>query len=382
MLPERLLRYDLRADEVVPRFLAPGDHPWLRALLDAAAALAGRPRRALRERLREPLAGGPHPDRLAMAGHVVEALCRGRARPPVPSRRARAAVFGLAARGGARPDVLAAAAGALGVTVAQVEASLLADLADEVPLAAPPPDLDPGALALRVNLALAQGLLGRAARVEVRALGGARAVVRQAKLLGLICTVRREDDAVVLEASGPLALFRRTRVYGRALGALLGPLGWCDRFELAAPCALPEGERVLRLGPRDPLFRGAAPRRFDSQVEAALARDLARLAPDWDVVREPEPVAAGDGLIFPDLALVHRLDPRRQALIEVVGFWTPDYLARKLDQLRRAGLPGLILCVDASRACGPDDLPPGARVVRYRRRVPAAEVLALALAST
>ncbi|MBX3470666.1 MAG: DUF790 family protein [Planctomycetes bacterium] len=379
MLPTRLLRYDLRDDEVVPRFLSPADHPWLRALLDAAAALAGRPRRALRARLREPLAGDPHPDRLAMAAHVVDALCQGRTRPPVPPRKARAAVFGLAARGGARADVLAAAATALGATAAQVEASLLVDLADEAPLGPPPPDLDPGALAQRVNLALVQGLLARATRVTVRALGGARAVVRLAKLQGLICTVRRDGEGVVLEASGPLALFRRTRVYGRALGALVLPVGWCDRFELTAPCALPEGERVLRLTPRAPLLRGEAPRRFDSAVEAALARDLARLAPDWDVVREPEPVAVGDGLIFPDLALVHRLDPGRRALIEVVGFWTPDYLARKLEALRRAGLPGLILCVDAARACGPDDLPPGARVVRYRRRVPAAEVLALAL---
>lgn len=126
------------------------------------------------------------------------------------------------------------------------------------------------------------------------------------------------------------------------------------------------------------MFRGDAPRRFDSKLEEALARDLARLAPAWDVVREPEPIpVAGDTLIFPDLALVDRVDPRRRALIEVVGFWTPDYLARKLALLRRSGLEDLILCVDADRACGDGDLPAGARVIRYRRRVPAREVVAL-----
>lgn len=377
MLPERLLRYHLCADEVVPRFLRDADLPWLRALLDAVSAHEGRPWRALRERLREPLAGDAPPDALGMTTHVLERLCRGRVKAPVSPRRARAEVFVRAAGGAAREEVLRAAAEALGATPQQVEASLLADLADEVPVAAPPAALSPGELALRTNLALVQGLLARATGVEVRALGGARAVVRLAKLLGLICSTRRVDEAVVLEASGPLALFRHTRVYGRALGALVGPLGWCDRFALAAPCVLPEGTFALRLGLRDPVFRGDAPRRFDSKVEAALARDLARLAPDWDVVREPEPVPAGDALIFPDLALVHRLDPRRRALVEVVGFWTPDYLARKLSLLRRAGLADLILCVDADRACGQGDLPPGARVVRYRRRVPAAEVVAL-----
>ncbi len=382
MLPERLLRYRLRGDEVLPGFLRDDDLPWLRAVLDAATACAGRPWRALRERLREPLAGDPPPDALALATHALERLCRGRVKSPAPPRRARAVVFGLAAapsdgdRG--REDVLRAAAEALGVTPAEVEASLLADLADEAPVAAPPADLDAGALALRVNLSLVQGLLTRATRVEVRALGGARAVVRLAKLQGLICATRRVDGEVVLDLSGPLALFRHTRVYGRALGALLGPLGWCDRFALTAPCVLPEGTFSLRLGPRDPVLRGDAPRRYDSKVEEALARDLARLAPAWDVVREPEPIAvAGDTLIFPDLALVDRVDPRRRALVEVVGFWTPDYLARKLALLRRSGLEDLILCVDADRACGDGDLPVGARVIRYRRRVPAREVVAL-----
>lgn len=380
MLPGRLLRYDLRGDEVSPRFLLPQDHPWLRALLEAYAALAGGPWHALRARLREPLAGDPPPERLAMAKHVLERLCQVHApRPPLPPRRVRAAVFSRAAGGGPRDEVLRAAASSLDASVEDVERSLLADLADERPVGAPPPDLAPGALALRVNLALAKGLLSRAVRVELRLQGGSRAVVRLAKLLGLICTARRERDETVLDLSGPLALFRHTRVYGRALGALLDPLAWCDRFALAAPCALPEGEHVLRLTPRDPLAPGAEPRRFDSKVEEALARDLARLAPAYDVVREPEPVQVGDSLIFPDLALVHRLDPRRRTLIEVVGFWTPDYLERKLATLRRAALPDLILCIDEARACAEGDLPEGARVVRYRRRVPAQEVLDLVM---
>lgn len=378
MLPGRLLRYDLRGDELAPRFLLARDHPWLRALLDVYLAAAGGPRHTLRARLREPLAGDPPPDRLAMATHVLEGLCDTRApRPPLAPRRVRAVVFARAAAGAPRADALLAAAAALEATPDDVERSLLADLADERPVGAPPPDLSPGALALRVNVALAKGLLARAVRVEVRLRGGARPVVRLAKLLGLICTARREDDVTLLDVSGPLALFRHTRVYGRALGALLDPLAWCDHFSLAAPIALPEGRPVLRLSPHDPLAPGAEPRRFDSKVEEALARDLARLAPDWDVVREPEPVQAGDALIFPDLALVHRLDPRRRTLIEVVGFWTPDYLERKLALLRRAALSDLILCIDDARACADGDLPAGARVVRYRRRVPAAEVLAL-----
>jgi predicted nuclease of restriction endonuclease-like RecB superfamily len=31
--------------------------------------------------------------------------------------------------------------------------------------------------------------------------------------------------------------------------------------------------------------------------------------------------------------------------VEIVGFWHPDYLKRKFEKVRRAGLPNLILAV-------------------------------------
>jgi predicted nuclease of restriction endonuclease-like RecB superfamily len=122
----------------------------------------------------------------------------------------------------------------------------------------------------------------------------------------------------VLDLSGPLSLFRRTLLYGRALGGLVPQLAWCQSFRLQAVCALQGRSLVL---------------------EERFARDFRRTAPGWDVVHEPEPVAAGDALVFPDFALQHRLDPSRRWLLEIVGFWTPEYLARKLASYRAAGLP-------------------------------------------
>jgi len=86
-------------------------------------------------------------------------------------------------------------------------------------------------------------------------------------------------------------------------------------------------------------------------VEERFAREFRRLAPVWDVTREPEPIAAGGTLIFPDFALRHRSDLAREWLLEIVGFWTPDYVARKLALYRSAGLPNLILCIDEGRNC-------------------------------
>ena len=62
-------------------------------------------------------------------------------------------------------------------------------------------------------------------------------------------------------------------------------------------------------------------------------------------------------------------------LLEIVGFWTPDYVARKLALYRSARLSNLILCIDEERNCAEADVPSGALVVRFRRRVDAAAVL-------
>jgi hypothetical protein len=152
-------------------------------------------------------------------------------------------------------------------------------------------------------------------------------------------------------------------------------LAWCARFHLRAECLLQGRRFTLQLRTGDPVFPGSAPRPYDSGIEERFAREFRKLAPGWDIVREPEPINAAGTLIFPDFALQCRADPGRRWLLEIVGYWTPDYVARKLARYRSAQLFNLILCIDEQRNCASADLPANARVVRFRRRVDPAAVL-------
>jgi predicted nuclease of restriction endonuclease-like RecB superfamily len=185
----------------------------------------------------------------------------------------------------------------------------------------------------------------------------------------------RHDGGASVELSGPLALFSKTRLYGRALGEIIPLLTWCPRFRLHADCVLGGRQLTLELRTGDPIFPGTAPRHYDSGIEERFAREFRKLAPDWDVVREPEPISADGTLIFPDFALQCRANPARRWLLEIVGFWTPEYVARKLARYRSARLSDLILCIDEDRNCANADLPPTARIVRFRRRVDPTAVL-------
>jgi predicted nuclease of restriction endonuclease-like RecB superfamily len=74
--------------------------------------------------------------------------------------------------------------------------------------------------------------------------------------------------------------------------------------------------------------------------------------------------------------LQHRHDGRRW-LLEIVGFWTPQYLERKLALLRLARLSNLILCVDEARSCAEAVVSVSTRVVPFRRQIDALAVMRL-----
>lgn len=378
MLPASLLSCEFRGDRAIPRFLSAADRPWIRALIDECERAASRPVRELQARLRDDIPGAPD-DKRRLVAHVLLGFARSRIASPVPPREARSALFSAASTNdGDRDETVRRTAATLGVSPGALLDSLFADLPGER-IAVPPPSLDAMDVALRCNLALAQGLLARARAVRIALEGNARAVARHAALRGLICSVTRgaSDDGAQVELSGPYAIFRRTLLYGRALGAVVPVLAWTRRFELTAACDIRGRSAVVTLASGDPLFPAAEPRRFDSRVEERFARDFGRAAPAWTIVREPEPIDADGHLFFPDFAIYPRTDPARRWLVEIVGFWTPEYLRTKLERLRRARISNLVVCIDEERNVGDADLPAGAAVVRYRRRVDAARVLEL-----
>ena len=381
MLPADRIQVRMAGGEAMPSWLGPEDHAWLRALIEDFARLDGRPYREVAPFLQEPPRMPAPPGKRRMAIWTLQSLCvRERPSLEAASLRDTLAVEAQGARDADRfnrSEVMAAAAHRLGLTAAAVEEHMFADLPGERRLRTPDPLPDPQSLAAHTNLALAQGLLRIASEVTIEIHGRARVVVRQAHFRRLLCTVRRTGrEGVRLDVSGPFSLFRHTTMYGRALASILPLLPWCERFNLVARCML-RGQAVsVHLQPGDPIPAGKQPREYDSRLEERFARDFARANLVWDLVREPEPVEAGGVLIFPDFAVVHRRDPSRRFLLEIVGFWTPDYLKEKLSRLRDMPQVPLVLCIDRALNCSSGDLPSTARVVWFHKRIEPGEVLA------
>jgi uncharacterized protein len=66
----------------------------------------------------------------------------------------------------------------------------------------------------------------------------------------------------------------------------------------------------------------------------------------------------------------------KRFLLEIVGFWTPEYLREKLDRLREMPRAPLVLCIDRGLNCSTGELPRHARIVWFQKRIEPRHVLA------
>lgn len=341
--------------------------PFLDRLCRLVRRLEGRPRRTVMEALRRQERRVRDARRLAGISKSLLDACRFRS-PPGADRaeEIREALFRARAEhwpptpGDLRLPYQKAAE-ALGIPEEEVDRLLYAD----DPLAhvlARAPKLTGAALLDRYNLDLARGVLLNALEMTVTARGGWKGIFRAVKLARLMYRVERAGKTQYrVHLTGPASPFLvRPQRYGtrfvRVVPALARAPGW--RLEAVVEH---QGRRLAyALGSRRQALPQVAPKRrgrppaYDSSWEEALARDFAEKLGEeregWTLVREETPLALGQEIFLPDFTLRHR--DGREALVELVGFWTPEYLEEKIRKVVAAGLENLILVVYRGLAAG------------------------------
>lgn len=365
-----------------PRYLGGRDEVWIRQVIEAFDAYVGRTVAERDAKLPGEVRKLAHDHGISAraADGVAKVLLRrfkAKVDTPLDPPRVRAIVFEEAAKDGnfVRQEALGRAAALLSVAPEEIAQALFADRLGRRRVVAPSSPPAASEIVDAYNLALVQGLLLRSQTVRVDLRQHVRAVVRFAKLAGLLCTYSLADHGTLLEVSGPLSILRHTTKYGFALASFFPAVVAAGSFRLDARCVLNSDPVLVHINAADRVARThKLPKDADSALERALARDVRRLGSPWSLVREADAIAIGDRAFFPDFTLRH--EGGFAALVEVVGFYTPEYLQSKLSALRGAASRPLIVCVDESLACDDGDLP--CEVLRFKKRVNAAILLAAA----
>jgi len=305
-------------------------------------------------------------------------------RAPLEPQRAREAAFRASEAVGVvteseREHALQRAADRLDASPEAIEGSLYADLERREVLASLDASWEPAELIEQYNLSLAQTALFDATEVRIRSSDPKRVIsaVKRLRLLYEVLRLPPEDRRTVAETdreivvTGPDALFRSTRRYGTRFARLLRTVAGTAEWHLTATIDDRGTERELVLTDADLSVPGVEPVTevtYDSGVEASFARRFESLDLPWKLVREPDALAAGEHVIIPDFAFDWQHGDFR-VYFEIMGFWTPEYVEKKLSRLADIEGVELLVAVDESLGVGEDIEARDHRAITYSGEV-------------
>lgn len=247
-----------------------------------------------------------------------------------------------------REAVLEEVAKSLDTSSETLEENLWADQEAELLLkkfAKPNPD----ALLRLYNLELTETLISKASRLTLTRISEWKSLLWSVKKRGLMYRAQMMNGAFLLDIESPVSLTNGGGVYGDLLVDLFHEIlrysQWKVLAEVRKGGSPPyvfelENERARELG-LAPSATGARKPSFDSEIERKFYYAFSSINTGWTIKREESPVIAGDSILLPDFSLEKN---GSKVYLEIVGYWTRDYLERKVKKLHAVtGTPIIIL---------------------------------------
>ena len=243
-------------------------------------------------------------------------------------------------------QVKAQLADELGTTWEAIEQALYADVIAFQQIEGFEGCSDPGALLSRYNVAQLQACLYRAQSMTVVATGDLKTILRYAKLARLLHEIERLGPSKYrILFSGPASVLRESHRYGVNFAKFLPALLACKGWKMSAIVQTPwGGSAKLDICDRDGFTSHLpSPQEFDSALEESFAHKFGQERDGWRLIREGDILYDRQRTFVPDFTFRHH--DGTEAFLEIVGFWTPEYLAHKREVLRQFRQPGMLMAV-------------------------------------
>ncbi|MGG6266151.1 DUF790 family protein [Leptolyngbya sp. AN03gr2] len=236
----------------------------------------------------------------------------------------------------------------------QVKTGLYADLPENqilIGFEAPTPE----GLIHRYNLSQVQGVFYRASHMVINAHrndpGQYKLLFRYMKLFQLMTYIEGDaDHGFTLTIDGPTSLFKPSTRYGLAIAKLLPALLHVTRWSLAAELQINDSysdkkrQGRFAIDSECGLVSHYPPgKTYDSLLEEGFVDRWNKAKTEWRLEREVDLIPIPGSVMIPDFRVVH--PDGRTFLVEIVGYWRPEYLRKKFSQVRQSGRDDLILAV-------------------------------------
>jgi len=246
-----------------------------------------------------------------------------------------------------REDIIREVACEMGITPQDIEQSLYADLVENHILSTFN-EREPLWVINRYNLALAQGVLYSCTQLKITAYRNLPVRYKQLfkfiKFYRLMHQVKGDVECgyeILLD--GPVSMFKMSRKYGIHMAGFLPALLLCTKWKMEAEISC-EDRKIRNFNLKDdcPLVSHYTDGdRYDSLLEEKFAHRFEALDSEWLLERETEVVNLKETVFIPDFTFHNKKDGRI-AYLEIVGFWSPDYLRRKFKKLKHSKINTIV----------------------------------------
>jgi hypothetical protein len=247
-----------------------------------------------------------------------------------------------------RKDVLEKIAKDLNTTPNIIISNLYADLPAQQKLVSF--DITtPNNLLDRYNLAQAQAILYKCVEMKIRVLPSTaenyRAIFGWIKHFGLIHSiVGNAARGYEITLTGAASLFHRSQKYGIQMSVFLPALLLCGNWQMSAEISDKYGKTLfyeLTSEQTDLISNRYDEPEYENPLFEKLKRDWEKSSAEWNLVENREVIDLGKTAFVPDFALVSPTGEK--IFLDILGFWTPQSLQKKLDEFKAVNFKKFIL---------------------------------------
>ena len=269
-----------------------------------------------------------------------------------------------------RQRVIELAAKYFGVEPADIERAMFADMDEEL-VVAEVREISPDELIRLYNLSLLQTAIFNCLRLTFWTSSNHKEIFRRIKWLGLMYELYEEEGQIVTSVTGAASILKMTRKYGTSIARLIPSIVRADEWWIRAEI-LDENSSRIYLLELDSKGKHLFPEHeesveYDSSLEEEFERKV-RAITGAEVIREPDVIKAGRYAFIPDF-LVRRSG--KEVYVEIVGFWTDEYLKKKMEKVRQVKVPLIAIAREefGSKGIADED------VILFSTKIPYNEVI-------
>lgn len=340
MLPKEFLEVKKSRGKIFPKFAGNDEAELAEKVINLFEESRGAKYSQIKNKLKE-LENARNYKKVRAFARVLERRCNFEVTSDLNPEEVRKYLFarGFVTTRPQRDEVIQKAASHFQTSSQNIEMAMFADR-DEEQVLRDLEQIDPQELVKEYNLSLLQTSVFDSLKLSFWTSSQHQEIFRKIKYLGLMYDI--EDSEVHI--TGAASIIKMTKKYGTAMAKLIPTILRANEWRINAEILDDYADKIFKMeidhSQKDLFPHVDIPVSYDSSLEEEFSRKIKSIKPDLEVFREPGVFKSGKYAFIPDFMIKKG---EKEVYIEIAGFWTSEYIKKKMQKIREAEVPLILI---------------------------------------